>query len=481
MREHTELGESAREQGLVGGDHGFAGGECGTDGGLDGEPAGDLDDDVDLRIGDELERRGRARDVGGIGGARLLEIANGDLGDAEANAVALGHRTGLRGEHRQYAATDGATPDHADPDLAQRTGADTFEPRPWRGGGERARVAQQGGELVLIGEERVVAVLGVELPQRALRADGLELAIQLVLEGVGEQQIAGHADDQHVGGDAGERRTHVGGLDGESTAIDRLAEQQERANRELRGEPLAVMIEVGGDGWMRELRHEHAEPRVELVASAIGEHPELPRARHAGRDVAGAQTIAYELALEMAGGGPPAVGTQTGGDRDQSGAPLGMARRERDADEPAEAGTDERRRNLAADALEPRGDQVGEAERGQLRNRTFVQSLPGRSVAGPARRQHGHRVRIDQVGCAQRRPPRVGLGRRVAERKRRGGDTADHDHDRCTAIERAAEHVARQRDVLEPMALDVDRLAPDRELVGPAGGGRRSGDRQGSG
>ena len=63
----------------------------------------------------------------------------------------------------------------------------------------------------------------------------------------------------------------------------------------------------------------------------------------------------------------------------------------------------------AADAVEPGGDQIGEPERRECGGAApsskprQVEPLPG---------QHGHSTvmprRIDQVGRAQRRPPRLG-------------------------------------------------------------------------
>src|SRR4029079_4643360 len=138
----------------------------------------------------------------------------------------------------------------------------------------------------------------------------------------------------------------------------------ERADRELRREPLAVVIEVRGDRRLRAPRGEAAPPRVERVAAALCEHAALARAGHAGRDVAGAQAVAHELALEVARRGAPAVGPEARGDRDQPRAALRGPRCARDANKAAEARADEGHRGLAPDAIEPRRDQVGEAERG---------------------------------------------------------------------------------------------------------------------
>ena len=53
-----------------------------------------------------------------------------------------------------------------------------------------------------------MAVHRIELPQRRLRAGGLQLAVQLDLQRPREQHVAGHADDDRLGGDALERVAH---------------------------------------------------------------------------------------------------------------------------------------------------------------------------------------------------------------------------------------------------------------------------------
>ena len=243
----------------------------------------------------------------------MCDVAHGDPRDAEPHAVALGERVALAIEQIEHAAADDAAADHADPDLAhaaarrrRRTRArGAVAPR------ERAVLAKQRGELVLIGEERVVAVLGVELPQRAARAGGLQLAIELVLERVREQQIAGHADDRaRRRSRARARRAPLPrSAPNRQRSIASLSSRNVRTGNRCR-EPLAVMIEVRGDRRLRELGREHAEPRVELVAAAIRQHAELACARHAGRDIAGAQAVAHELALEVTRRRAPAVGAQ---------------------------------------------------------------------------------------------------------------------------------------------------------------------------
>ena len=97
---------------------------------------------------------------------------------------------------------------------------------------------------------------------------------------------------------------------GDRSAIDGFAQDQERAHRKLFGESPAVMIEILGDGRPLEAGHQAAEPGVQLDAAAIREHAQLTGAAHAGGDVAVAPAVAHQLALQMAGRGAPAVGSQ---------------------------------------------------------------------------------------------------------------------------------------------------------------------------
>jgi hypothetical protein len=80
-------------------------------------------------------------------------------------------------------------------------------------------------------------------------------------------------------------------------AIDRLAQEQERLDRESLREPAAVMIEILGHRRPLEMRQQLAESRVQLIAAAIRQHPELPSPHHAGGHVAVAKAVANELAL----------------------------------------------------------------------------------------------------------------------------------------------------------------------------------------
>jgi hypothetical protein len=58
------------------------------------------------------------------------------------------------------------------------------------------------------------------------------------------------------------------------------------------GESTAVKIQILRDRRTLEFRQEFSEADIELVAAAVGEHPQLPCATHAGRDIAVAQTVA---------------------------------------------------------------------------------------------------------------------------------------------------------------------------------------------
>ncbi len=135
------------------------------------------------------------------------------------------------------------------------------------------------------------------------------------------------------------------------------------------------------------------------------------------------------------------------------------------ADHAAEAGADPRHRHRAAAAIEPCGDEVGEAghRNGFVRMR-IVEALPGRSVAGPRRAEHGVLGGIDQIRRAQRRPPRrpriVAFGLAVAERKRRRGDAADDQDDRapCRARGRRPSRQAAHPRASRP-SIVIDRCS----------------------
>ncbi len=147
--------------------------------------------------------------------------------------------------------------------------------------------------------------------------------MQLHLQRPRKQHVAGHADDDRLGGDAFERLAQRGRARRDRSAIDRLAQQQERLDREALREAAAVMIEILGHRRPIETRHQLAEPRVELVAAAIGQHPELARAAHAGGDIAVARSVAHQLALQVTRRRAPAVGAQPRRDADQLRAAFG--------------------------------------------------------------------------------------------------------------------------------------------------------------
>ena len=172
-------------------------------------PPGHLDDDVDLGIADELERSSVSGMPAASGPRALVRSRTAIRETRKRDAVAIGDGALLALDHLEQAAAHGAAADHADAQLAHRLDADALEARPGADPGlaaERAGAAQQFGEPVLIGQERVVPEHRVERPQRRLRAGGLQLAVQLHLQRPREQHVAGHADDDGVGGDPLERR-----------------------------------------------------------------------------------------------------------------------------------------------------------------------------------------------------------------------------------------------------------------------------------
>ena len=390
LRQHAQLGELRGEQRLVGGDHRLAGGQRRREDRLHRRAAGHLDDDVHGRIADQVQRPVGERDARGQRAARLGQVAHGDPRHPEAHAVAIGHGGVLAFDHLEQPAADRAAADHADAQLAHRLDAHALEARPGADGrraAERAGAAQQLGQPVLIGQEGVVAVERVERPQRRLRAGGLELAVQLHLQRPRKQHVAGHADDDGVGGDPLEQGAPGARIGADCPAIDRLAEHQEGLHREALGEAPAVVLEVLGDRRPFEAGLERAEAGVELVAAAVGEHAELAGPAHAGGDVAVADGVADQLALQVPGGRAPAVGPQPGRDGDQPAAALGVAHRERHADHAAEAGPDEGHRRGAAAAVEPRRHQVGQAEHRDRRQRVRPSSKPRQVEPLPG--QHG--------------------------------------------------------------------------------------------
>ena len=271
-------------------------------------------------IADQVERTIGERNARGQRATRLGQVAHGDPRHPEAHAVAFGHGGVLAFDHLEQPAADRAAADHADAQLAHRFDAHTLEARPGADGrraAERAGAAQQFGQPVLIGQEGVVTVERVERPQRRLRAGGLELAVQLHLQRPRKQHVTGHADDDGVGGDPLEQGAPGARVGADRPAIDRLAEHQEGLHREALGEAPSVVLEVLGDRRPFQAGLEHAEAGVELVAATIGEHAELTGPAHAGGDVAVADRVADQLALQVPRRRAPAVGPQARGDGNQ--------------------------------------------------------------------------------------------------------------------------------------------------------------------
>ncbi len=189
------------------------------------------------------------------------------------------------------------------------------------------------------------------------------------------------------------------GADG--AAVDRLAEQQERLHREALGEAPAVMLEILGHRRPIEPGLELAEARVELVAAAVGEH-----ARAGGRGSCRwrrRRCGCRRAPARAAGGASPCPSRRAAGPAEMAiepAAAFGMAHGEGDADHAAQAGADEGDRRRAAAAVEPRRHQVGEPEHRDRRRRPgLVEAAPGRSVARPARTEHRHAGRVDEVGA----------------------------------------------------------------------------------
>ena len=201
--------------------------------------------------------------------------------------------------------------------------------------------------------------------------------MQLHLQGPGKQHVAGDADDQRLGADLLDRLAH-GLRIGQPAAIDRLAQQQEGLDRKPFGEAPAVVVEIFGDRRAIASGRELAEAGVELVAPAIGEHAQLPRPAHAGNDVAVAQAVAHEFALQVAGRRAPTVGPQAAGDGDQLRAALRLPCRECHAHHRAQAGTDPGDRRGAATAIKPGRHEVRQTTNGDGFGRTgIVEPLPG--------------------------------------------------------------------------------------------------------
>jgi hypothetical protein len=147
--------------------------------------------------------------------------------------------------------------------------------------------------------------------------------VQFDLQCPRKQHVSRHTDHDGLGVDAADCLAHRLRI-AHRLAIDRLAEQQERLDRKTFGEPTAMVIQILGDRRPIEVRKELAKARVELVAAAIRQHPELARAHHAGGDIAIAKAVAHQLPLQVPRRRPPAIRAQPSGDGDQLGAAIGM-------------------------------------------------------------------------------------------------------------------------------------------------------------
>ncbi len=325
---------------------------------------------------------------------------------------------------------------------------------------ERSGAAQQVGQAFLIREKRVVSVLRFKDPERRVGAGRLELAVELDLQRPRKQHVAGHADDERFGGHLFERLPQRLSVGGNRSPIDRFAQEQEGLDRKTLGEAAAVMLEVSGHRRLVESRHQPAEADVELAAAAIGEHADLPRPPHAGRDVAVAQAIAHQLALQVPRRRAPAVGPQARRDRDQLRAAFGITHREGRPDHPAEACADEgdrRRRSRSPRATPPSDRRVRAPKSPELaprRRRSRARSSRCRASTGQST---VWRDGVDQIGREERRPPGLPhfAGRRivVAQGKRRRRDAADDDEHGGRAELRPVRPAA-QRHVLKLVALD---------------------------
>ena len=403
--------------------------------------AGDLDDHVDLGVADQLERPVGARDVGGERAAVLVEIADRDPRDPEAHAVALGDRAALALDHLEQAAPDGAAADQADADLADRLDADA------------RRTAAADAGLTSSPNAPAPRSRSASRSWSARNASWPKTESSFHSDDVAptawswrwSSTCSAHGNSMSPGTPT--TRTSAvtcssGGADrgrvvAERAAVDGLAEQQEGLDRESRGEAPAVVIEVLGDRRPLEPGHQLAEPGVELVAAAVGQHAELAGADHArSRRRPGARPSrtssrwTWRVAVPQPSGRSPAEIVI------RPGAARRVAGGEREADHAAEAGADERDRLGAADAVEPGREQIGEAahrqrrEAPRRRRRSRARSSrcrasPGTArCGGPGSTRSGARSAGHQGSPAA---PRLA----VAERQRRRGDAADdHDHRR---------------------------------------------------
>ena len=254
--------------------------------------------------------------------ASFVRSRHGDLGDAEPHAVAIGDRGALSLDHLEQPAADGAASDQADAHLANRLDADAVEPRRARPCAARRRTRRRrAASRPAVPDRRGT--------RRARRRDS-SFQSDDCAPAACSSRCSSTCSAQGNSMSPGTPTTIVSAVTllercaqrrrrrrQSIRAIDRLAQQQKRLDRETLGEAPAVMVEIFGDRRPIEPGRQLAEARVELVAAAIGEHAELTRAAHAGGDVAVAQAVAHQLALQMARRRAPAIGPQAGRDRDQ--------------------------------------------------------------------------------------------------------------------------------------------------------------------
>src|SRR5918993_4930739 len=102
----------------------------------------------------------------------------------------------------------------------------------------------------------------------------------------------------------------------------------------------------------------------------------------------------------------------------------------------------------------------------------IIEALPGRSVTWPRWAENGVFCGIDQVGRAQRGPPRrsriLAFRFAIAEWKRRRGDAADDQDDRGGAELGAVDPSAKLY-MLEDTPFDRDRRVFDDQPPGTQG------------
>ena len=149
LGQHAEVGQLRRQQRLVRGDDRFAERERGRQHRLHLHAAGELDDDVDLRIADKLERVIDDRNAVKLRPARLREITNGNLDDAKADTVAVGNGSMLSINQLEQPAADRAASNQTDTKLAQ--GLDAHALHAFLG--EQGRLPEFPGAQVISSEE----------------------------------------------------------------------------------------------------------------------------------------------------------------------------------------------------------------------------------------------------------------------------------------------------------------------------------------